>query len=77
MSPVIIPGDILVVDRSLGTKNGDIVVAEYNGNFTVKYLKKTKECCVLSAENSDFENINITPDTHIFGVVTSIVRTIR
>ncbi len=30
----------LVVDRSITPKNGDIVLAELNGEFTVKFLKR-------------------------------------
>lgn len=32
--------DILVIDRSLNAKNGDIILAILNGEFTVKRLKK-------------------------------------
>lgn len=77
MSPVILPGDILVVDRSLGTHNGDIVVAEYSGDFTVKFLIKKGQTCLLRAENKDFEDIEINESTRIFGVVTSIVRCLK
>ena len=32
-------GSILVIDKSLTAKSGDIVVAYLNGGFTVKYIK--------------------------------------
>ena len=37
----IAPKAKLVIDRSLKAKNGDIVLAILNGEFTVKYLKKS------------------------------------
>lgn len=36
----IYPGDVLVVDRSLTAKHGDIVIAALNGELTVKKLEQ-------------------------------------
>lgn len=77
MSPAIIQNDIIVTDRSLGTRNGDTVVAEYNGEFIVRYFHKTNGTCILKAENQAFPDIEITSDIFIFGVVTAVVRKIR
>jgi DNA polymerase V len=33
--------DLLIVDRELTPLNGDIIVCNYNGNFTCKILDKT------------------------------------
>src|ERR1041384_3470914 len=41
----------LVVDRSIMPKNGDIVLAELNGEFTVKFFKKTAFKCWLIPAN--------------------------
>lgn len=47
----IFSGDLLVVDRSLVTDQGDIVVANYNGNFVCKIIdKKNKQ--LLSASKA-------------------------
>ena len=50
----IFSGDILVVDRSLEAKNGAIVVAILNGEFTVKRLIKEKNKVFLCPENNSF-----------------------
>ena len=38
----ILPDDLVIVDRGLNPKNGDIVIAEVDGEWTMKYLKKNK-----------------------------------
>lgn len=65
----------LVVDRSLKPKNGDIVLAILNGDFTVKYLKKNELKCWLVPANKKFKDIEITQemDMQVWGVVIQIL----
>ena len=69
------PGARLLVDRSITAQNGDIVLAEYNGEFTVKYLKKNDFKCWLLPANSKYQPIEISGETtmSIWGVVTAIM----
>jgi len=75
----ILPGDILVVDRSLSPSDGDIVVACLDGEFTVKRLKTLEGRTVLRAENPSFRDIPVEEEQEctFFGVVTAVVRTLR
>ena len=50
----IIDGDILVVDRSIQIKDGVIVVAHLDGEFTVKRLVKRGGQYLLVAENQKY-----------------------
>jgi DNA polymerase V len=65
-------GDILVVDRSLEATEGKIVIAEVNGELTVKRMERIKGSLCLVAENEAYEPIPITAETQfqIWGVVT-------
>lgn len=70
----IFDGDILIVDRSLTAKNGDVVVANYNGCFVCKIIDKL-QARLLSASNQ-FPPVNIKPedDFQLEGVVTQSIR---
>ena len=65
----------LLIDRSLTAKNGDIVLAVVNGEFTVKYLRKNEHKCWLVPANKKYKEIEITSDMNfvVWGVITSII----
>lgn len=70
----IIPGDMVIVDRGRTPKNGDIVIAEVDGEWTMKYLKKRGEIVALIPANPKYKPIRPRNELKIAGVVTAVVR---
>lgn len=70
--------DELVVDRSLAFEPGRIVIAEVNGELTVKRLRRSEHGWVLEAANPDFADIVIDDrdELRVWGVVTRLIRTL-
>ncbi len=75
----IFPNDILIVDKSLEPKSGDVVIAEVDGEFTVKIFRKTKDKIYLEAsnskKNSEFGIWNL--EFNVWGVVVYVVHSMR
>lgn len=72
MEPRIHSGELLVVDRMVGTNDGDIVVARLGQEFTVKRLHTEKDGSLwLIAENPAYEPIRVTEgmDFEVWGRV--------
>lgn len=73
-------GDILVVNRALSPRHGDIVVAEIDNDFTVKYLHLRAGSRVkLTAGDPAFPDIEPKEGQTlvICGVVTSVIKRFR
>ncbi len=69
----------LLIDRSITPQNGDIVLAELDGEFTVKFLKKNDFKCWLIAANSNYPDIEICGEGRltVWGVVTAILTDVK
>ena len=74
-------GDILVVNRALSPVHGDVVVAEVDNDFTVKYLYRRNGRIKLQAADPTFPDIVFerADDQRltIVGVVTSTIKRFR
>jgi SOS regulatory protein LexA len=70
----ILPGDMVLVDKGQTPKSGDIVIAEVDGEWTMKYLKKRGENVALIPANPNFKPIRPKKELKIAGVVTAVVR---
>lgn len=76
-------GDLLVVDRSLDPRDGDVVIAAVDGDFTVKTLRKgmkeiggaMKRTVSLEAANPAYPAIILkgASELQLFGKVTAVI----
>jgi repressor LexA len=70
----IMPGDMVLVDRSVTAVDGDIVIAEVDKQWTVKYLRKTGKTVYLEPANKRFSNIYPKEELKIAAVVKAVIR---
>jgi len=70
----IMDGDLVVVQRDRQPKNGDIVLAEVDGQWTMKYLRRQGKEVVLEAANPAYPTIYPQEELKIGGVITASVR---
>tara|TARA_Y100000589_G_scaffold1027_2_gene942 strand:- start:11 stop:412 length:402 start_codon:yes stop_codon:yes gene_type:complete len=63
--------DLIIVDKSLIAKPGNIVIAMIDGEFTVKRLEKKNDELYLKSENNDYPDFNFKNhnEIQIWGVV--------
>jgi repressor LexA len=70
----ILDGDYVVVERGREPKNGDVVLAEVDGNWTLKYYRKDKSGITLVPANKNFPIIRAKESLEIPAVVVSTIR---
>lgn len=73
----ILPGDMVIVDKGQAPRSGDIVIAEVDGEWTMKYLEKKGDGVTLIPANPKFKPIKPKKELKIAGVVTAVVRKYR
>jgi len=71
-------GDLLIADKSIKPKSGDIVIAELNGKLTVKRLFDNGKRILLRPENKNYKSIQVANGDNMFiwGVVTQNIRSV-
>lgn len=71
-------GDELVVDRGVAAEDGRIVIADIDGELTVKRLRRTATGWMLQASNPEYADVHVADenDLHIWGVVTRVLRAV-
>jgi SOS regulatory protein LexA len=70
----IMEGDMVLADRSKKPHPGDIVVAEVDGEWTMKYLRKTKGIFWLEAANKKYPAIHPKEELTVAAVVRAVIR---
>lgn len=67
-------GDLVLVERKGEPKDGDIVIAEVDGGWTMKYFRKRLGKVYLEAANKNFKNIYPKYDFRVAAIVKGVVR---
>ena len=69
-------GDILIIDRSLNARDGDIIIAVLYGEFTIKQLSIVKDTFFLVPKNPQYSPLEVSDDMdfEIWGVVIYSIR---
>lgn len=72
-------GDILVIDKSLDAREGDMAVCFIDGEFTLKHLHFHDEGLTLVPANEAYPSIKVdeSSDFKMWGVVTYVIKKIR
>ena len=66
--------DLVIVERGRQPKDGDIILAEVDGNWTMKYFRKKARTITLEAANPAYPPIVPQTELRIAGVITAMVR---
>lgn len=73
----IMPGDLVIVERGREPHVGDIVIAQVDGDWTMKYYQKKNGKVLLVAGNKKYPPIHAREELVIGGVVVANVRRYR
>ena len=67
-------GDLVIVERGRTPKNQDIVIAQVDGEWTLKFYEKQGSAVRLIAANKKYAPIIPKRELVVGGVVTAVVR---
>lgn len=70
----ILDKDLVIVQNGREPQCGDVVLAEIDGNWTIKYFRKNGETITLEAANPKYPALVPKKELCIRGVITALVR---
>ncbi len=70
----IAPGDLVIAERTTVARDGDIVIAEIDGEWTMKYFRQRLGRVWLDPANKKYKPIYPTEELRIAAVVKGVVR---
>jgi repressor LexA len=73
----ILPDDIVLIERGRNPRNGDIVIACVDDEWTMKYYYKTGRDVRLEPANRNYKIIRPERSLSVEGVVCSVIRKMR
>lgn len=70
----IVEGDLVIAERRNDPKDGDIVIAEVDGGWTMKYFRKKGDQVYLQPANKNYKPIYPEQDMKISAIVKGVIR---
>ena len=72
-------GDLLIIDKSLEPRDGDIAVCFLDGDFTVKRISIRPDGVYLTPANQQFPELRVSEDSNflIWGVVSHVIKSMH
>ena len=67
-------GDLVIVERREDAKDGEIVIAEVDGGWTMKYFRKKGNKIYLEPANKNYKPIYPEQDLKVAAVVKGVIR---
>jgi len=67
-------GDLVIVERKGSPKDGDIVIAEIDGGWTMKYFRNRGGKIYLEAANKDYDLIYPKEELRVAAIVKGVIR---
>ena len=67
-------GDLVIAERKSEPKDGDIVIAQVDGDWTMKYFRKKGGVTYLEPANPKYHNIYPQEDLEVAAIVKGVVR---
>ena len=68
------PGDLVVIEKGREPKSGDIVIAEVDGEWTLKFFRRKGKDVFLEAANVKYPPIRARLELRVGGVVSAVIR---
>jgi len=68
------PGDLVLVERGRQQKDGDIIIAEIDSGWTMKYFRKKGGRVSLEPANKKYQTIYPEDELKVAAVVTAVIR---
>jgi len=70
----ILPGDLLLVERGATPRDGDMVIAQVDREWTMKYFRRRGTTVFLEAANKEYQPIHAKEELQIAAVVRAVIR---
>lgn len=67
-------GDIIIAERTTSAKDGQIIIAEIDGEFAMKYFRKQGNKVWLESANKAYKPIVPTQELKIVAIVKGVIR---